>query len=290
MVDGTFYLYRAYYTFPSLTNRWGEPSGAIYGVISMLRKLLIQYKENPIIVVFDSPHKNFRHILFKNYKKNRPNMPTSLKNQIPMLYKIITSIGIPIITVPLVEADDIIGTLSYCAEKENFSVLIMSNDKDMMQLVTQNIRIINSTYNIKIGPDEVKKKYGIPPILIIDLLALMGDTSDNIPGVPGIGEKTALILLRNFGCLEKIYEKIENIMILPIRGKKNIIINMKKNKEIAFLSKKLSTIRLDVPININFKDLKISKLKKQELLYFFHYYNFKKWNQQVKNDSWLPIQ
>ena len=256
----------------------------------MLRKLLIKYQDYQIITVFDTPNKTFRHTLFKNYKKNRPSMPENLKSQIQPLYKIIKFIGIPVITIPSVEADDIIGTLSYRAEKLGLSVLISSNDKDMIQLVSEKIRIINSMQDVIIGLNEVKEKYGIiSPILMIDLLALMGDVSDGIPGIPGIGKKTALILLKKFGCLENIYKKIEDIKTLPIRGTKNITIQIKKNKEIAFLSKKLSTIRLDIPINLNFQDLKKSKFKKQEILYFFNYYNFQKWNEQVKNNSWLLI-
>jgi DNA polymerase I len=253
----------------------------------MLRKLLLKYKDHQMITVFDTPNKNFRHILFKNYKKNRPIMPSNLQDQIQPLHKIIQLIGIPVITIPSIEADDIIGTLSHRAEKSGLSVLISSNDKDMIQLVTTNIRIINSMHDIIIGPNEVEEKYGISPTLMIDLLALMGDASDSIPGVPGIGKKTALILLKHFGSLEKIYNKIDDIKILPIRGAKNITIKIKKNKEIAFLSKKLSTIKLDVPINFNFQDLKKPKLKKKELLYFFNYYNFYKWNTQVNNNSWL---
>lgn len=253
----------------------------------MLRKLLLKYKNYQVITVFDTPNKNFRHTLFKNYKKNRPIMPINLQDQIQPLYKIIKLIGIPVVTIPSVEADDIIGTLSHCAEKLGSSVLISSNDKDMIQLVTENIRIINSIHDTIIGPNEVKEKYGISPILMIDLLALMGDTSDSIPGIPGIGKKTALILLKHFGSLEKIYQKIDDIKILPIRGAKNITVKIKKNKEIAFLSKKLSTIKLDIPINFNFHNLKQPKLKKKELLYFFNYYNFHKWNTQVNNNSWL---
>ncbi|MCW5196721.1 hypothetical protein LDP10_02060 [Buchnera aphidicola (Pemphigus obesinymphae)] len=286
-MDGTSYLYRAYYTFPYLINKSGEPSGAIYGVINMLRKIILKYQDNQIIIVFDSPHKNFRHDIFKKYKKNRPAMPENLKKQIPILYKIIKSIGIPLIFIPSVEADDIIGTLSYRAEKIGLTILISSNDKDMLQLVTENIKIINSTYDVIIGPKEIQKKYGIPPKLIIDLLALMGDVVDNIPGVPGIGEKTALILIKHFGCLEKIYKEIKNIKILPIRGANNISIKIKKNKEIAFLSKKLSTIKLDIPIDLDLENLKTLRLKKQKLLYFFDHYNFKKWKKQVENDSWL---
>ncbi|WP_367681685.1 5'-3' exonuclease H3TH domain-containing protein [Buchnera aphidicola] len=287
MVDGTSYLYRAYYTFPYWINKYGEPSGAIYGVINMLRKIILKYQDNQIIVVFDSPNKTFRHAIFKKYKKNRPAMPEDLKKQIPFLYKIIKLIGIPLILVPSVEADDIIGTLSYRAEKIGLTILISSNDKDMLQLVTEKINIINTTYDVIIGPKEIKKKYGITPKLMIDLLALMGDVVDNIPGIPGIGEKTALMLIKHFGCLEKIYEEIENIKILPIHGAKNISIKIKKNKEIAFLSKKLSTIKLDIPLDVDLENLKTSKLKKQKLLHFFNHYNFKKWKKQVENDSWL---
>ncbi|WP_343192034.1 5'-3' exonuclease [Buchnera aphidicola] len=288
IIDATTYMYRAFYALPSLTNNQGNPSGVIYGVINMLYKLLHKYNTYHIICVFDAPYKNFRHHLFKNYKKNRKSIPENLKKQIPHLQQIITFIGIPIFMIPFVEADDVIGTLSHKIAKQGYSVLISTNDKDMLQLITKKIKIIHTNNNNIIGISEVKKKYGISPIHIIDLLSLMGDSADNIPGVPKIGEKTALILLKHFQSLENIYNNIENIKHIPIHGANKIFNIIKTNKNIAFLSKKLATIKKDVLLNVNIKKNINLPFQKKELIRLFHYYNFDIWKKKIENNAWLP--
>lgn len=189
LVDGSSYLYRAYHAFPPLTNSAGEPTGAMYGVLNMLRSLIMQYKPTHAAVVFDAKGKTFRDELFEHYKSHRPPMPNDLRAQIEPLHAMVKAMGLPLLAVSGVEADDVIGTLAREAEKAGRPVLISTGDKDMAQLVTPNITLINTMTNTILGPEEVVNKYGVPPELIIDFLALMGDSSDNIPGVPGVGEK-----------------------------------------------------------------------------------------------------
>lgn len=189
LVDGSSYLYRAYHAFPPLTNSAGEPTGAMYGVLNMLRSLILQYQPTHAAVVFDAKGKTFRDELFEHYKSHRPPMPDDLRAQIEPLHAMVKAMGLPLLAVSGVEADDVIGTLAREAEKMGRPVLISTGDKDMAQLVTPGITLINTMTNTILGPEEVVTKYGVPPELIIDFLALMGDSSDNIPGVPGVGEK-----------------------------------------------------------------------------------------------------
>ena len=222
LVDGSSYLYRAYHAFPPLTNSAGEPTGAMYGVLNMLRSLIMQYKPSHVAVVFDAKGKTFRDELFESYKSHRPPMPDDLREQIAPLHEMVEAMGLPLLVVSGVEADDVIGTLAREASQKGMSVLISTGDKDMAQLVEPNITLINTMNNTILGPDEVKEKYGVPPELIIDFLALMGDSSDNIPGVPGVGEKTALALLQGIGSLESIYNDLDAIAPLGFRGSKTL--------------------------------------------------------------------
>lgn len=177
LVDGSSYLYRAYHAFPPLTNSAGEPTGAMYGVLNMLRSLIMQYQPTHAAVVFDAKGKTFRDELFEHYKSHRPPMPDDLRAQIEPLHAMVKAMGLPLLAVSGVEADDVIGTLAREAEKVGRPVLISTGDKDMAQLVTPNITLINTMTNTILGPDEVVNKYGVPPELIIDFLALMGDSS-----------------------------------------------------------------------------------------------------------------
>jgi DNA polymerase-1 len=181
LVDGSSYLYRAYHAFPPLTNSAGEPTGAMYGVLNMLRSLILQYQPTHAAVVFDAKGKTFRDELFEHYKSHRPPMPDDLRAQIEPLHEMVKAMGLPLLAVSGVEADDVIGTLAREAEKAGRPVLISTGDKDMAQLVTPGITLINTMTNTVLGPEEVVTKYGVPPELIIDFLALMGDSSDNIP-------------------------------------------------------------------------------------------------------------
>ncbi|HEK1797279.1 TPA: DNA polymerase I [Proteus mirabilis] len=287
LVDGSSYLYRAYHAFPPLTNSKGEPTGAMYGVLNMLRSLIIQYKPSHVAVVFDAKGKTFRDELYEEYKSNRPPMPDDLREQIEPLHEMVQAMGLPLLSITGVEADDVIGTLALKAASDGRNVLISTGDKDMAQLVTPNITLINTMTNVILGPDEVKEKYGVPPELIIDFLALMGDSSDNIPGVPGVGEKTALGLLQGLGSLEDIYQQFDKIATLSFRGAKTLGAKMVEHEKVAKLSYQLATIKTDVALDKTFDDLVVNEPNLDKLLEMFTRYEFKRWISDLQNGGWL---
>lgn len=287
LVDGSSYLYRAYHAFPPLTNSAGEPTGAMYGVLNMLRSLIMQYKPSHVAVVFDAKGKTFRDELFESYKSHRPPMPDDLRAQIAPLHEMVEAMGLPLLVVSGVEADDVIGTLACEASRKGMPVLISTGDKDMAQLVEPNITLINTMNNTILGPDEVKEKYGVPPELIIDFLALMGDSSDNIPGVPGVGEKTALALLQGIGSLEAIYNDLEAIAPLGFRGSKTLAPKMAENRDVAFLSYQLATIKTDVELEKTCEELQVAQPDVDKLHQLFSRYEFKRWLADVENGTWM---
>lgn len=287
LVDGSSYLYRAYHAFPPLTNSSGEPTGAMYGVLNMLRSLLLQYKPSHVAVVFDTKGKTFRDELFEEYKSHRPPMPDDLRAQIEPLHKMVRAMGLPLLAVSGVEADDVIGTLALEAAKRGKSVLISTGDKDMAQLVTPDITLINTMNNAILGPDEVVEKYGIPPALIIDFLALMGDASDNIPGVPGVGEKTAQALLQGLGGINDIFANLDKVAGLTFRGAKTMAAKLEQNKEVALLSYQLATIKTDVELELSSEQLTVSEPAVEELLNLFRHYEFKRWITDLEEGKWL---
>jgi len=287
LVDGSSYLYRAYHAFPPLTNSVGEPTGAMYGVLNMLRSLLLQYKPSHVAVVFDAKGKTFRDELFEHYKSHRPPMPDDLRAQIEPLHQMVKAMGLPLLAVSGVEADDVIGTLALQAEKVGRPVLISTGDKDMAQLVTPNVTLINTMNNAILGPEEVNDKYGIPPELIIDFLALMGDSSDNIPGVPGVGEKTAQALLQGLGGIKTIYDNLDKVADLSFRGAKTMSAKLEQNKEVAFLSYQLATIKTDVELEVTYDQLNVNEPLVEELLGLFRHYEFKRWISDLEEGVWL---
>ncbi|APS32056.1 DNA polymerase I [Pectobacterium brasiliense] len=287
LVDGSSYLYRAYHAFPPLTNSAGEATGAMYGVLNMLRSLLLQYQPSHVAVVFDAKGKTFRDELFENYKAHRPPMPEDLREQIEPLHKMVKAMGLPLLAVSGVEADDVIGTLAVQAEKAGKSVLISTGDKDMAQLVTPSVTLINTMNNSILGPQEVCDKYGIPPDLIIDFLALMGDASDNIPGVPGVGEKTAQALLQGLGGLDSLYANLDKIAGLSFRGAKTMAPKLEQHKDVAYLSYQLATIKTDVELELSCDQLTVNELDVDELHRLFSRYEFKRWLSDVESGIWM---
>ncbi|MFV8788786.1 5'-3' exonuclease H3TH domain-containing protein, partial [Yersinia enterocolitica] len=287
LVDGSSYLYRAYHAFPPLTNSKGEPTGAMYGVLNMLRSLLLQYRPSHVAVVFDAKGKTFRDELFAEYKSHRPPMPDDLRAQIEPLHQMVKAMGLPLLVVSGVEADDVIGTLAQEAEKAGHAVLISTGDKDMAQLVTPNITLINTMNNAILGPQEVCEKYGVPPELIIDFLALMGDSSDNIPGVPGVGEKTAQALLQGLGGLDSLFSNLDKIPTLTFRGAKTMSAKLEQNKDVAYLSYKLATIKTDVELDVTCDELNVSAPDDEQLHQLFSRYEFKRWLADVEAGKWL---
>ena len=285
LVDGSSYLYRAFHAFPPLTNSAGEPTGAMYGVLNMLKSLISQVQPSHIAVVFDAKGKTFRDEMFEQYKSHRPPMPDDLRKQIQPLHDIIRALGIPLLVIEGVEADDVIGTLAVAASKANQKVLISTGDKDMAQLVDDNIMLINTMNNTLLDRDAVIEKYGIPPELIIDYLALMGDSADNIPGVAGVGEKTALGLLQGIGSMAEIYANLDKVAELPIRGAKKLGDKLLAEKEMADLSYRLATIKTDVALDITPEQLTLGASNNDQLTEYFGRYEFKRWLNEVMNGA-----
>lgn len=285
LVDGSSYLYRAFHAFPPLTNSAGEPTGAMYGVLNMLKSLISQVQPSHIAVVFDAKGKTFRDEMFEQYKSHRPPMPDDLRKQIQPLHDIIRALGIPLLVIEGVEADDVIGTLAVAASKANQKVLISTGDKDMAQLVDDNIMLINTMNNTLLDREAVIEKYGIPPELIIDYLALMGDSADNIPGVAGVGEKTALGLLQGIGSMAEIYANLDKVAKLPIRGAKKLGDKLLAEKEMADLSYRLATIKTDVALDITPEQLTLGASNNDQLTEYFGRYEFKRWLNEVMNGA-----
>lgn len=277
LVDGSSYLYRAYYAPPHLTNSKGEATGAVYGVINMLRSLLKQYSPSHIAVVFDAKGKTFRNELYAEYKAQRPPMPDDLRSQIAPLHRIIKAMGLPLVSISGVEADDVIGTLALQASKDGRKTVISTGDKDMAQLVDDNITLINTMTDTILGPEGVKTKFGIGPELIIDLLALMGDKADNIPGLPGVGEKTALAMLIGAGGVKTLLADPDVVTQLSFRGSKTMAAKIKDNAAMLSLSYELATIKTDVKLECDWQGLEKKPDNTDELIQCFGEMEFKRW-------------
>lgn len=285
LVDGSSYLYRAFHAFPPLTNKQGEPTGAMYGVLNMLKSLIAQVEPSHIAVVFDAKGKTFRDELYEQYKSHRPPMPDELRAQIQPLHAMIKALGIPLISIEGVEADDVIGTLAIQAANDGKDVLISTGDKDMAQLVNDHIMLINTMNNTLLDRNGVTEKYGIPPELIIDYLALLGDSADNIPGVKGVGEKTAIALLQGIGSVKEIYANLDKVATLSFRGAKNFAPKLEAEKEMADLSYTLATIKTDVPLAMTHSELLMQAQDRDLLVELFGRYEFKRWLAEVMGDN-----
>ncbi|WP_438764759.1 DNA polymerase I [Kushneria sp. TE3] len=278
LVDGSAYLYRAFHALPPLSTSTGEPTGAVRGVVSMLKSLIRQYPESPMAVVFDAKGKTFRDELFEQYKAHRPPMPDELRAQVEPLHECVRALGLPLLCIEGVEADDVIGTLSRMATEAGRDAIISTGDKDMAQLVNEHITMVNTMKNETLDVAGVEEKFGIPPHLIIDYLALMGDSVDNIPGVPGVGQKTALALLTGMGGgLDTIYGDLERIKTLSFRGAKTMAKKLEDNREQAFLSYKLATIRTDCELPVGLDGLDIAHPDREALLSLYQRLEFKNW-------------
>ncbi len=277
LVDGSSYLYRAFHALPPLANSKGMPTGAVKGVINMVRRLAKDYPDSPLAVVFDAKGKTFRDEIFADYKANRPPMPEELRPQVEPICKIIRAMGIPLLTVEGVEADDVIGTLAQQAKLQKRDVVVSTGDKDMAQLVCDHVTLVNTMTDSVMNRDGVQQKFGIPPELIIDYLALTGDKVDNIPGVPGIGEKTAVALLHGVGGLETLFANLDQVATLSVRGAKSLAAKLEAHKDQAFLSYRLATIKTDVELELNLADLVPGEPDKSALLELFKEMEFKTW-------------
>ncbi|SON51108.1 DNA polymerase I [Vibrio tapetis] len=277
LIDGSSYLYRAFHAYPGTMSNGEIPTNAVYGVVNMLRSMMRQFSSDRIAVIFDAKGKTFRDDMYPEYKANRPSMPDDLRCQIEPLHNVIRAMGLPLISIPGVEADDVIGTLASQASKMGMPVLISTGDKDMAQLVDENVTLINTMTNVVMDREGVIEKFGIPPELIIDYLALMGDKVDNIPGVPGVGDKTATALLQGIGSMEKLYDNLDDIAALGFRGSKTMAKKLVDNKDEALMSYKLATIKLDVELEETPESLVKTTPNTDELIKLYGQMVFKSW-------------
>src|ERR1700726_2103817 len=248
LVDGSGYLYRAFHALPPLSNSKGEPTGAVLGVLNMLNKMIKEESPDRIAVVFDAPGRTFRDELFEQYKAHRPAMPDDIRAQVKPLYDTVAAMGIPLLCVPGVEADDVIGTLAKQGAASGFEVLISTGDKDMAQLVGPHIGLINTMRNTRLDREGVKAKFDVFPEQIVDYLALVGDSSDNIPGVTGVGPKTAAKWLSQYQTLDSLI-----VNAASITGK--VGENLRGELPMLELSRKLATIDTSVPLTLKAEEL-----------------------------------
>jgi DNA polymerase-1 len=281
LVDGSSYIYRAFHALPPLTNSRGQATGAVKGVISMLRRLCKDYPDSPVAVVFDAKGKTFRDDMFPDYKAHRPPMPDELREQIEPIHSIVKAMGLPFICVEGVEADDVIGTLARQASEKGRAVVISTGDKDMAQLVDVNTTLVNTMTDTVMDEAGVEEKFGIPPALIMDYLALTGDKVDNIPGVPGVGEKTALALLQGLGGIDRIYADLDKVAGLQFRGAKTLAGKLEAEREKAYMSRALATIKTDVDLPQAPEQLHNGESDREALVDWFTRLEFRAWLEEL---------
>lgn len=278
LVDGSSYLYRAFHAMPSLTNSKGQNTGAVYGVINMMRRLLRDYPGAPVVIIFDAKGKTFRDDMYPQYKANRPPMPDELREQIAPLHAIVEAMGLPMLIIEGVEADDVIGTLAHQSTELAMNCIISTGDKDMAQLVNQHVTLMNTMDNSTLDPQGVMEKFGVPPERIIDYLTLMGDSVDNIPGVPKVGPKTAVKWLTQYGTLDDVIANADDI-----KGK--VGENLRDALEQLPLSHQLATIKCDVPLEFGPTELKLKPADTQQLTTLFGEMEFKTWLAELLSSS-----
>ncbi|NWL05041.1 DNA polymerase I [Pseudomonas hunanensis] len=286
LVDGSSYLYRAFHALPPLTTSKGMPTGAVKGVLNMLKSLRKQYPDSLFAVVFDAKGGTFRDAMFAEYKANRPSMPDDLRVQVEPLHASVKALGYPLLCVEGVEADDVIGTLARSAAAKGRPVIISTGDKDMAQLVDGHITLVNTMTGSVLDVAGVHEKFGVGPEHIIDFLALMGDKVDNIPGVPGVGEKTAVGLLTGIGGgLSDLYANLDKVPALAIRGAKTLPAKLEEHRDAAFLSYELATIKVDVPLDVEVDALVCGEPDREALQALYTEMEFKSWVAEVQREA-----
>ena len=281
LVDGSSYLYRAYHALPPLMTSNNQPTGAIKGVISMIKRILIDHPESPLAVVFDAKGKTFRHDMYSEYKANRPPMPEDLVLQIEPIHRIISLMGIKLIMVSGVEADDVIGTLAEQARQKKLNTVISTGDKDMTQLVCESVSVVNTMSGELLDESGVIKKFGVDPDHITDYLALIGDKSDNVPGVDKVGPKTAVKWLQEYSDIEGVINNAESI-----GGK--VGENLRSSIETLKLAHELVKIKIDVPLDVGIEDLQVQEPSSEELSELYKELEFNTWLQESPQKKIIP--
>ena len=256
LVDGSSYIFRAFFAIPALTNASGMPTNAAFGFTNMMLKLLKQHRPEYVIVALDAGKKTFRNEIFAAYKGHRPSPPAELVPQFPYFRRILEALNVAVVEMPGYEADDIIATLCKSLGASGCEIVVVSSDKDLMQLVTDRIKLLDSAKDRWIGAAEVTEKFGVSPGQVVEVMGLMGDAVDNIPGVKGIGEKTAVVLIQQFHSLENLYARVHETAQGNLRGGARIRRILEDGKEQAFLSRQLATVNGDVPIEVTLSDVR----------------------------------
>ena len=256
LVDGSSYIFRAFFALPPVINSAGFPTNAIYGFTNLMLKFLKQHRPDYLAVVLDAGRKTFRNEMFTDYKGNRLEPPTDLVPQFPYIRRALEALNVPLFELPGYEADDLIGTLCETLCGEDCELVVVSSDKDLMQLVTENIKLFDSAKSRWIGAAEVIARFGVEPHRVAEVIGLMGDAVDNIPGVKGIGEKTAIALMQRFHSLEHLFDHLDELETTPLRGAARLRKYLEEGKEAAFLSRALATIKKDVPIGCQLEQLR----------------------------------
>jgi DNA polymerase-1 len=270
LIDGNAYIFRAFFAVPpNLKNAAGLPTNAISGFTNLLLKFLKQYQPRYVGVALDAGRITFRNEMFAGYKGNRPEAPPDLIPQFPYFRRILDALNLPLLELPGYEADDIIATLCARLADQNCELVVVSSDKDLMQLVTDGITLLDGAKNRWIGRNDVIEKFGVAPEQVIQVMGLMGDSVDNIPGVRGIGEKTAGILIQHFQTLENLYAHLDEVRQLNLRGRSRVRQLLETNKDNAFLSRDLATVKRDVPIKVGLPELEFSGFNKDKIRRLF---------------------
>jgi len=265
LIDGSSYIFRAFYAIPALNNSIGLPTNAVFGFTNLLLKFLKQYRPEYVVVALDAGRETFRKQIFTGYKGNRPEPPAALLPQFPYFRRVLEGLNLRLLELPGYEADDIIATLCATLCVEDCTLVVVSSDKDLMQLVTDGIRLLDSTRDRWMGVAEVESKFGVGPDKVIQVLGLMGDAVDNIPGVKGIGAKTAIALIREFDTLENLFNRLDEVETLTLRGAARVRKNLEEGKEIAFLSRELATVKRDVPLAVGLEELRFTGFNRETL-------------------------
>ncbi len=269
LIDGSAYIFRAFFAIPPLSNAAGLPTNAIFGFTNILLKFLKQYQPHYVAVALDAGRVTFRNEMFADYKGNRPEAPADLIPQFPYFRKVLDALNLPLLELPGYEADDIIATLCERLANQGCELVVVSSDKDLMQLATNGIKLLDSAKDRWIGKDEVREKFGVSPEQVIEVMGLMGDAVDNIPGVKGIGEKTAGALIQQFQTLENLFEHLDDVEKMKMRGAKRIRQILEDGKGKAFLSRDLATVKRDVPIEIALPELRFTGFNLEKIRTLF---------------------
>lgn len=265
LIDGSSYIFRAFFALPPLTNSAGLPTHAIYGFTTMTFKFLKTHRPEYLAVALDAGRETFRNEIFQDYKRNRPEAPADLVPQFPYIRKVLEAMNVAVLELEGYEADDIIATLCKDFSRRGFSVVIVSGDKDLMQLVGERVKLLDTAKDKWIDTAAVKEKFGVEPQKVIEVMGLMGDAIDNIPGVKGIGEKTAIALIQKYGSLENLFARLDELEHCGLRGAGRIRKALADSKQLAFLSRELATVRTDVPVHREPETLRYAGPQKEKL-------------------------